>query len=94
MGQAVNADPLTDSVNPPGSHIQAEKMPKNEATLIIHTNANIPKSSLSVYCRVQHKTIILDGFATCCIHIGQDNAHVRWHSAFGTQSVKPENTLR
>jgi hypothetical protein len=47
MGQAVNADPLTDSVvNPPGVHIQVETMPKNEATLIIHTNANIPESSL------------------------------------------------
>lgn len=48
----MNADRLSDSVNPPRIHIQVEAVPKNEATLIFHTNANIPKSSLSVYCRV------------------------------------------
>lgn len=52
MGQALNADPLSDSVNLPRIHIQVETVPKNEATLIFHTNANIPKSSLSVYCWV------------------------------------------
>lgn len=104
MGQSVKLNLihwLTQWIHPGLTrltYIQLEAMHKNEAFLIIHTNANIPKSSLSVStvgcCLVQHKRII---FWKNSPHVISTlvktplNSSGKWD--FGAPSVEPDNTL-